>query len=86
MGSLQFAIAADVLRVLSRVPNFMNIEEAHTVSMEVCEYLENCLLYGVRASVWPRDRRHTEDGGTQARANTPTLIETVANEMRSHSV
>lgn len=86
MGSLQFAIAADVLRVLSRVPNCMNIEEAHTVSMEVCEYLESRLLFGVRASMWERNRRDTEDGGTHARTNTPTLVETVANEVMSMGV
>lgn len=86
MGSLQFAIAADVLRVLSRVPCFLDIEEAHTVSMEVCEYLESRLLYGSRAYLWVRERSNTEDGGTLARANTPTLVETVANEVISMGV
>jgi len=68
MGGLQFAIASDLLRVLSRVPNNLNIEEAHTVSMEVCEYLESRLLYA-------------GDDGTQGRSNTPTLVETVVNEL-----
>jgi hypothetical protein len=80
MGSLQFAIASDLLRVLSRVPNYLSIEEAHTVSMEVCQHLETCLLYGDGGGagapfLWARERINTEDGGTQGRNNTPTIDE-----------
>lgn len=84
MGSLQFAIASDLLRVLSRVPSYLNIEETHTVSMEVCEYLESLLLFGPRASMFMRERRHTEDGSTNT--NRASLVDTVANEFRSMSV
>lgn len=61
-------------------PNNLNIEEAHTVSMEVYEYLESRLLYGARNTC------NTEDGGTQARANTPTLVETVVNKLSTIGV
>jgi hypothetical protein len=70
MGSLQFAIASDLLRVLSRVTNHLNIEEAHNVSMEVCEYLECCLLRGSSAFRWVR-----ENGGRQ------TFVETLTSEL-----
>ena len=85
MGSLQFAIASDLLRVLSRVPNHLNIEEAHTVSMDVCEYLESRMMFGSRASMFVRDRMHTEDDGSTD-TNRSSLVETIANELRSHSV
>jgi hypothetical protein len=74
MGNLQFAIASDMLRVLSRVPNYLNIEEAHTVSMDVCQYLENRMLFGSRASMFVRDRMHTEDGGSTD-TNGASLVE-----------
>lgn len=58
----QFAIASDMLWVLSRVPNHLNIEDAHTVSMDVCEYLESCMLFGSVELMSMIERRHTEVG------------------------
>lgn len=84
MGSLQFAIASDLLRVLSRVPNHLNIEDAHTVSMDVCEYLESRMLLGSGESMSVMERRHMEVGTTDT--NRTSLVETVANEVRSMSM